>query len=129
MKHLSLEKLAETVIAKRKAAGMSQTALSEKTGINRTMFTRLEAADYSPSVDQLLALSDVLGFDYTDLFVENEADVMTVPRKKVAVAGTGYVGLSLAVLLSRYVFKLAPILLYVVIGCEMKLYQYIVLVY
>ena len=102
MKHLSLEKLAETVIAKRKAAGMSQTALSEKTGINRTMFTRLEAADYSPSVDQLLALSDVLGFDYTDLFVEDSAEVMTVPRKKVAVAGTGYVGLSLAVLLSQH---------------------------
>ena len=102
MKHLSLEKLAETVIAKRKAAGMSQTALSEKTGIYRTMFTRLEAADYSPSVDQLLALSDVLGFDYTDLFVEDSAEVMTVPRKKVAVAGTGYVGLSLAVLLSQH---------------------------
>jgi len=102
MKHLSLEKLAETVIARRKAAGMSQTALSEKTGINRTMFTRLEAADYSPSVDQLLALSDVLGFDYTDLFVEDSAEVMTVPRKKVAVAGTGYVGLSLAVLLSQH---------------------------
>ncbi|WP_082325626.1 helix-turn-helix domain-containing protein [Ruminococcus flavefaciens] len=56
MKHLSLEKLAETVSSRRKASGMSQAALAEKTGISRTMFTRLEAKDYSPSVDQLLAL-------------------------------------------------------------------------
>lgn len=102
MKHLSLEKLAETVSSKRKAIGMSQTALSEKTGISRTMFTRLEAADYSPSVDQLLALSEVLGFDYTDLFAEDTAEATAVPRKKIAVAGTGYVGLSLAVLLSQH---------------------------
>ena len=102
MKHLSLEKLAETVSSKRKAIGMSQTALSEKTGISRTMFTRLEAADYSPSVDQLLALSDVLCFDYTDLFAEDTSEATAVPRKKIAVAGTGYVGLSLAVLLSQH---------------------------
>ena len=63
MKHLSLEKLADTVISKRKSLGLSQTALSEKTGINRTMFTRLENKDYTPSIDQLLALSEVLDFN------------------------------------------------------------------
>ena len=102
MKHLSLERLAETVISKRKSMGMSQTALSEKTGINRTMFTRLENKDYSPSVDQLLALSEVLDFDYKDLFVDDEIAVAPVERKKIAVAGTGYVGLSLAVLLAQH---------------------------
>ena len=102
MKHLSLERLAETVISKRKSMGMSQTALSEKTGINRTMFTRLENKDYSPSVDQLLALSEVLDFDYKDLLVDDEIAVAPVERKKIAVAGTGYVGLSLAVLLAQH---------------------------
>ena len=67
MKHLSLEKLADTVISKRKSLGLSQTALSEKTGINRTMFTRLENKDYTPSIDQLLALSEVLDFNCNEL--------------------------------------------------------------
>ena len=102
MKHLSLERLADTVSSKRKALGLSQTALGEKTNISRTMFTRLEAQDYAPSVDQLLALSDVLDFDYKDLFVDDEAEIKPVDRKKIAVAGTGYVGLSLAVLLSQH---------------------------
>lgn len=102
MKHLSLELLAETVNSKRKALGLSQTALAEKTGISRTMFTRLEQQNYSPSVDQLLCLSDVLDFDYKDLFVDDAIAVKQIKRKKIAVAGTGYVGLSLAVLLSQH---------------------------
>ena len=67
MKHLSLKLLADTVTSRRKAMNMSQSALSEKTGISRTMFTRIEAQEYTPSVDQLLALSGVLEFDYRDL--------------------------------------------------------------
>jgi UDPglucose 6-dehydrogenase len=102
MKHLSLKLLAETVNSKRKALGLSQTALAEKTGISRTMFTRLEQQNYSPSVDQLLCLSDVLDFDYKDLFVDDAIEVKQIKRKKIAVAGTGYVGLSLAVLLSQH---------------------------
>lgn len=102
MKHLSLELLAETVNSKRKALGLSQTALSEKTGISRTMFTRLEQENFAPSVDQLLCLSEVLDFDYRDLFEDDTVEVKPVERKKIAVAGTGYVGLSLAVLLSQH---------------------------
>lgn len=102
MKHLSLERLSETVVSKRKAMKLSQSVLSERTGINRSLLSRLETLDYTPSVDQLLALSEVLDFDYRDLFVEDEAEVMHVERKKIAVAGTGYVGLSLAVLLSQH---------------------------
>ena len=102
MKHLSLDLLSQIVIEKRKALKLSQTAISEKTGINRSLLSRLEAADYSPSVDQLLCLSDVLGFDYNDLFIDDAADVKDVKRMKIAVAGTGYVGLSLAVLLSQH---------------------------
>ena len=102
MKHLSLKLLAETVTSKRKALGLSQTALSEKTGISRTMFTRLEQENFAPSVDQLLCLSVVLDFDYRELFEDDTVEVKPVERKKIAVAGTGYVGLSLAVLLSQH---------------------------
>ena len=102
MKHLSIEKLAVTVASKRRTMKLSQSILAEKTGINRSLLSRLESGDYTPSVDQLLALSEVLGFDYSDFFVADEVEVKPVERKKIAVAGTGYVGLSLAVLLSQH---------------------------
>ena len=66
MKHLSIEKLAVTLAISRKAMKLSQSALAEKTGINRSLLSRLESLDYTPSVDQLLALSEVLDFDYSD---------------------------------------------------------------
>jgi len=102
MKHLSLKRLAETVISRRKALKLSQTALSRKTNINRSIISRLEAQDYSPSVDQLLALSEVLGFAPSDVIVDETARAVAVERKRIAVAGTGYVGLSLAVLLAQH---------------------------
>ena len=52
---------------------LSQTALSEKANINRSMLSRLELADYSPSVDQLLSLCVVLGFKPSDVIVDDEA--------------------------------------------------------
>ena len=102
MKHLSLKLLSETVVSRRKTLKLSQTALSEKANINRSILSRLESGDYSPSVDQLLSLSAVLGFQATDVIVDDEAEPVTVGRKKIAIAGTGYVGLSLSVLLSQH---------------------------
>ena len=102
MKHLSLKLLAETVTSRRKSMKLSQAALSEKTNINRSIISRLEAQDYSPSVDQLLSLSSVLDFQPSDVIVDDEAEPVLVGRKKIVVAGTGYVGLSLAVLLSQH---------------------------
>ena len=102
MKHLSIHLLAETVLSRRKTLKLSQAEVSKKTGINRSILSRLEAGDYSPSVDQLLSLSAVLGFQATDVIVEEDAAPTNVERKKIAVAGTGYVGLSLAVLLSQH---------------------------
>ena len=102
MKHLSLKLLSETVVSRRKTLKLSQTALSEKANINRSILSRLESGDYSPSVDQLLSLSAALGFQPADVIVDDEAEPVAVERKKIAVAGTGYVGLSLAVLLSQH---------------------------
>ena len=100
MKRLSNTLLSQTVAGRRKALKMSQTALAEKTNINRSLLSRLESGDYSPSVDQLLSLSAVLDFPVSDVLADEEEKPVPVGRKKIAVAGTGYVGLSLAVLLS-----------------------------
>ena len=103
MKHLSLEKLAEVVTSKRKAMKLSQFVTAERAGMNRSLLSRLEQQEFTPSVDQLLALAEVLEFDHRDVFVDDTAaDVTPVEHKKIAVAGTGYVGLSLAVLLSQH---------------------------
>lgn len=104
MKKLSKSLLAETVVSKRKALKMTQAELAKATGIHRGLISRLESQDFVPSIDQLEALSEVLRFDPVELFVD------TLPPKsvffnhsyKIAVAGIGYVGLSLAVLLAQH---------------------------
>lgn len=104
MKKLSQEKMIDTILSKRKALGLTQASLSEKTGINRVMIGRIENKEYMPSIDQIERLGEVLGFEVTDLFVSEEALKRTNPNKRynIAVAGTGYVGLSMATLLSQH---------------------------
>ncbi len=103
MKQLSAALLAQNVAARRKALKMTQLQLSEATGINRALLSRIENRDYTPSVDQLCALSDVLGFDISSVLMNETAKADTVDRAyRIAVAGAGYVGLSLAVLLAQH---------------------------
>lgn len=105
MKKLSTEKMADTVINKRKEMGLTQAKLAEMTGINRAMISRLEQADYTPSIDQLQAIGEVLHFEIVDLFEEEEKAENIIPidkKYKIAVAGTGYVGMSIATLLSQH---------------------------
>lgn len=156
-KQLSLSLLAQTVRMCRKERGITQAQLSKATGINRSILSRLESSGYSPSIDQLLALTDVLGFGIADVLVGGDAPIdgnepgnnetlvaenapvdktvptgeeklanaaalasvlprggsasstaassastPATPRRRIAVAGTGYVGLSLAVLLAQH---------------------------
>ena len=107
MKKLSSALLAETVLKLRKAKGLTQAQLSKITGINRSMIGRLESETYKPSIDQLEILAEVLGFEVTELYVD-EAPVKntdtSAPMKsyRIAVAGTGYVGLSIATLLAQH---------------------------
>ncbi len=102
MKQLSLSLLSATVASRRKTLKLSQAELAKATGINRSLLSRLESGNYSPSVDQLLSLSTILDFETSDVIVDEEAKTGAVERKKIAVAGMGYVGLSLAVLLSQH---------------------------
>lgn len=97
--------MADTIISKRKELKMTQVQLAEATGINRGMISRLESCDYTPSIDQLQAIGEVLNFEVVDLFEDDKADLQkSVIDKKynIAVAGTGYVGLSIATLLSQH---------------------------
>ena len=152
MKTLSLSLLSSTVISRRKAMKLTQADLAKSIGMNRSMLSKLETQGYTPSIDQLQAIAKFLGFDPTELFIEQETTVsedptqisagagvstegitdtgvstqthtdtsLSTPRSttasaasdnigidapsslKIAVAGTGYVGLSLAVLLSQH---------------------------
>ena len=110
MKKISKKIVAETITAKRKEKKLSQAMLSEMTGINRSMIGRAETEEFMPSIEQLQTLGEVLGFEVTDLFVEEgttapaaAANHITVDKKyNIAVAGTGYVGLSLATLLAQH---------------------------
>lgn len=105
MKKLSVSLLASTIIQNRKSKKLTQQRLSELTGINRAMVSRIEQEDYIPTIEQLEKLAEVLDFEIPDLFVASGdgAKALTVERPyKIAVAGTGYVGLSLAVLLAQH---------------------------
>ena len=110
MKKLSLPFLASTVSTKRKAQDISQAKLSELTGINRALISRIESQTFTPSVDQLQALADTLGFNITDVITDSNPPTKTTTKNTntktkqytIAVAGTGYVGLSLAVLLAQH---------------------------
>ena len=107
MKKLSVDRLVETVHRLRKEKRLTQAQLAAATGINRAMIGRMENKDYVPSVEQLQALGETLGFEVVDLFVEDGAENTPAPaavgkRYNIAVAGTGYVGLSLAILLAQH---------------------------
>ena len=105
MKKLSITKMTNTIIDKRKAQKLTQAQLAEMTHINRGMISRLESLDYTPSIDQLQAIAEVLDFEVVDLFEDDKpvANKPVLDRKyNIAVAGTGYVGLSIATLLAQH---------------------------
>ena len=103
MKKLSQSMLADTVAEKRRAMNMTQQELAVKTGINRAQLSRLEQQDFMPSIPQLESLAEVLGFEPSSLFINSDTKNLKAPSPlNIAVAGTGYVGLSIATLLAQH---------------------------
>lgn len=103
MKKLSQSMLADTVAEKRKAMNMTQQELAVKTGINRAQLSRLEQQDFMPSIPQLESLAEVLGFEPSSLFINSDTKNLKAPSPlNITVAGTGYVGLSIATLLAQH---------------------------
>ena len=130
MNTTSKKLIADLVSTKRKNKKLTMVQLSEMTGINRAMIGRLENEEYMPSLEQLVALSNALEFDITEAFSKTNscntansaagmngqagaggslagdsdtAAATSSPRKyNIAVAGTGYVGLSIATLLAQH---------------------------
>ena len=103
MKKLSMSTLANLVTSKRKEKSMTQQQLSDATGINRALLSRLEKQDFIPSIPQLEALGETLGFEPDSVFINQPVSKIPVSSpKNIAVAGTGYVGLSIATLLAQH---------------------------
>ena len=103
MKKLSSSRLADTVARLRKQKSMTQAQLGEATGINRALISRIELQDFAPSIEQLEKLGEVLAFDITELFTNSGSEKLASPSPmNIAVAGTGYVGLSIATLLAQH---------------------------
>ena len=105
MKNISLNKLSNIVKTNRDKLNITQKHLCELTGINRAMISKIETGDYTPSVEQIEALGNALNFEYSDLFEEEKKETSkktNIPVMNIAVAGTGYVGLSIATLLAQH---------------------------
>lgn len=103
MKKLSTSRLADTIARLRKSKNMTQAELSDATGINRALISRIEQQDFMPSIEQLESLGEALDFDITELFINNNKGKLASPSPlNIAVAGTGYVGLSIATLLAQH---------------------------
>ena len=103
MKKLSTQKLADTITSLRKSQKISQQELADRTGINRALISRIEGQAFTPSIEQLEQLAGALHFDLCDMFEDDSIrSLAPVSPMNIVVAGTGYVGLSLATLLAQH---------------------------
>lgn len=106
MINFSSSRLSQVVSSKRKLLNLTQQDLADKTDINRSLISRIEQNTYVPSIPQLMNLSSVLDFSPQSMFVEESSkknkDFTSPSPMNIAVAGTGYVGLSISVLLAQH---------------------------
>lgn len=102
MQTFNPETLSNLVKDHRREAGLTQEQVAKATGIHRTLIGKIERGEYIPSITQLMALSHCLNFQPSQIFEEEKKRLRSSEKiYKIAVAGTGYVGLSLAVLLAQ----------------------------
>jgi UDPglucose 6-dehydrogenase len=103
MKSFSQHLFVSQLTAARKDKHMTQQQLADASGVNRGMIVRIESGDYVPSIEQLDHLCAVLDLDPTSFFLTGSSHQLEkVSPLNIAVAGTGYVGLSIATLLAQH---------------------------
>ena len=104
MKTFSKTVLSQLLRQQRREKGLTQDEVARRTGINRALIGRAENGKFIPSLEQLQALAEALDFDPTLVFAEDMPASKTPALRsyRIAVAGTGYVGMSLAVLLAQH---------------------------
>ncbi|HEM3718340.1 TPA: nucleotide sugar dehydrogenase [Streptococcus suis] len=92
-----------TLVTRRQELGWTQVQLAEVTEISRSSISKMEKGDFSPSIAQLEVICESLDLSPIDFFKGSSEKKEKLDREvKVAVAGTGYVGLSVAVLLAQH---------------------------
>ena len=72
-------KIGELIKERRKQKGMSQNKLAEKTGVAAITIRQYEAGDYTPKLEKLLKIIDVLDIDFSEVL---ETDVPYSGYKK-----------------------------------------------
>lgn len=103
MKTFSSATLAKLILDYRKENKMSQENLATESGINRSILSKIEQEEHIPSITQIESLAKIISFDIADLFTEIKEKKQKLDRSyNIAVAGTGYVGLSIATLLAQH---------------------------
>ena len=124
MKQTKSANISTAIKSARTAQGLTQLELSKRTGINRSMLSKIETNEYTPSLDQFITLCNALKLNPADVLIstsnpnkssqekDNNTNNQATPKSEaiklpksgytIAVAGTGYVGLSLAVLLAQH---------------------------
>lgn len=58
---------------RRKAAGLTQDAVSERVGIARAAYSNIELGRRRPSVSAAKRIAAVLGFDWTEFYDDGES--------------------------------------------------------
>ena len=105
MKQTSQAIIADILTKQRRAKGLTQAELAELAGMNRSTIGRIENSSFMPSIEQLQSLAGALEIDVTSFFTEQENRTQkenALRKYNIAVAGTGYVGLSIATLLAQH---------------------------
>lgn len=79
--------MADRLIARRKAAGLSQEALADRLGVSRQAVSKWERVESSPDTDNLIALAALYGITLDELlYGDPHADAAEKDREHVSVS-------------------------------------------
>lgn len=78
MSKISLNKLSELIIQRRKELGMTQEDIQAATGINRQQIGRIERGVFVPSLPQLESITTLLKFSIADILEDEKKDSVFV---------------------------------------------------